>query len=214
MPNVLCLRLSWQNRGRLWGRRRFEVGFGFYPWMDFSNFRICVAFDIKVGTKRKERFLGDFTRRGATLITMLSSPLNETFMHSFHSLHSFLTRIFTNFSTELSIPWTLSKRLKMETGERLTDHRVAVWETLELGTPLSKVQIGLGADSLIKERLGAVEIRLALDFLPKNHFDVEKLSHERQRAWNYYSGRISYHRMVSTPVSPTTTYTATLTRLL
>ena len=38
------------------------------------------------------------------------------------------------------------------------------------------------ADSLIKERLGAVEIRLALDFPPKNHFDVEKLSHERQRA--------------------------------
>ena len=70
----------------------------------------------------------------------------------------------------------------METGERLTDHRAAVWEILELGTPLSKVQIGLGADSLIKERLGAVEIRLALDFLPKNHFDVEKLSHERQRA--------------------------------
>ena len=57
----------------------------------------------------------------------------------------------------------------METGERLTDHRAAVWEILELGTPLSKVQIGLGADSLIKERLGAVEIRLALDFLPKNH---------------------------------------------
>ena len=180
--------------------------------MDFSNFRICAAFDIKAGTKRTEGFLGDFARRGAALLTTLSSPLNETFMHPFNSLHSFhslLTRIFTNFSTELSIPWTLSKRLKMETGERLTDHRVAVWETLELGTPLSKVQIGLGADSLIKERLGAVEIRLALDFLPKNHFDVEKLSHERQRAWNYYSGRISYHSMVSTPVAPTTTYSAT-----
>ena len=95
MPNVLCLRLSWQNRGRLWGRLRFEVGFGFYPWMDFRNFRICVAFDIKVGTKRKERFLGDFTRRGATLLTTLSSPLNETFMHSFNSCNSFLARTFT-----------------------------------------------------------------------------------------------------------------------
>ena len=56
------------------------------------------------------------------------------------------------------------------------------WEILELGTPLSKVQIGLGADSLIKEQLRAAEIRLAPDFLPKNHSDVEKLSHERQRA--------------------------------